>query len=150
MENFVWSVLENVLEDPSAVKTTRLIYDVFFQKIWNQLLSSSLFLFSVYRFISLRRIAICDIATLMTTRKSSHLWITTKTGTSCFCFKNNNNKKPNVVRYAEDDIICLTTACTSIGNTISLLASPISINIPTKTLQYFFSINHHIFLENWW
>lgn len=142
MENFVWSVCwKTSLRIHHQLKRHRLIYDLVFQNFLNQLLSSSLFLFSVYRFILLRRIAICDVATLMTTRKSSHLWITAKPGASCFCFENNNKQNtPNVtvLRQAEDDIICLTTACTSIGNTILSHALPIY----TSKNCNIFCINH--------
>lgn len=70
MENFVKSVWENVLEDPSTDEIDPGLFMIPFSKISNQLLLFSVFLFSVSRFILFRRIAISDVASLLTIRKS--------------------------------------------------------------------------------
>lgn len=139
---------ENVLEDPSTDEIDPGLFMIPFSKISNQLLLFSVFLFSVSRFILFRRIAISDVASLLTIRKSGFFFMqNSRTRVLYLLWKQKQQQnRPNIVRYAEHDIICITTTCSSIGTTISLHGFQ---NLWKKCAIFLFNKPSHL-IENWW
>lgn len=135
---------ENVLEDPSTDEIDPGLFMIPFSKISNQLLLFSVFLFSVSRFILFRRIAISDVASLLTIRKSGFFFMqNSRTGVLYLLWKQKQQQnRPNIVRYAEHDIIYITT----IGTTISLHGFQ---NLWKKCAIFLFNKPSHL-IENWW
>lgn len=144
MENFVKSVWENVLEDPSTDEIDPGLFMIPFSKISNQLLLFSVFLFSVSRFILFRRIA---YQRRSITADDPQIWVffmqNSRTGVLYLLWKQKQQQnRPNIVRYAEHDIICITT----IGTTISLHGFR---NLWKKCAIFLFNKPSHL-IENWW
>lgn len=136
---------ENVLEDPSTDEIDPGLFMIPFSKISNQLLLFSVFLFSVSRFILFRRIAISDVASLLTIRKSGFFFMqNSRTGVLYLLWKQKQQQnRPNIVRYAEHDIICITTIGTAKYHYMDFKISE------KKCAIFLFNKPSHL-IENWW
>lgn len=144
MENFVKSVWENVLEDPSTDEIDPGLFMIPFSKISNQLLLFSVFLFSVSRFILFRRIAISDVASLLTIRKS--VFFNAKQQNWCLVFALKTKTTTKQTKYST---ICGAWYNLHNNNWYSKISLHGFQNLWKKCAIFLFNKPSHL-IENWW
>lgn len=136
---------ENVLEDPSTDEIDPGLFMIPFSKISNQLLLFSVFLFSVSRFILFRRIAISDVASLLTIRKSG-VFFNAKQQNWCLVFALKTKTTTKQTKYST---ICGAWYNLHNNNWYSKISLHGFQNLWKKCAIFLFNKPSHL-IENWW
>lgn len=136
---------ENVLEDPSTDEIDPGLFMIPFSKISNQLLLFSVFLFSVSRFILFRRIAISDVASLLTIRKSGGFFYA-KQQNWCLVFALKTKTTTKQTKYST---ICGAWYNLHNNNWYSKISLHGFQNLWIKCAIFLFNKPSHL-IENWW